>query len=159
MLSLQRAASLIVGTVLLISGLGTTTFWAMSLSGREIFVPFGLSTFRTLRWFAPDAVLAAACLSTAALHFAEHRESSRAALATGVLFVLMGILGFALVPADSPEHPALLNVWFLAWGGLCVWLGGFGGVARIEKLDTQLRAQYAPISASGISASIAPDEA
>ena len=145
-LTLPRLVLLIVGIVYLISGLGSTAFWTLKVSGNEIFVPFGLSTFRSLDWPMSDFVLIFCCFFAA---FHAVFNTSKAAMGCkvgGFAFIVQGILGFYI--DSSPEtreqfgierkelQEAFLNFWFIGWGSFTVWVG-YAGLQWLSKFQTQ----------------------
>ncbi|KAH9259750.1 hypothetical protein BASA81_002172 [Batrachochytrium salamandrivorans] len=142
-LSLTRVISLIIAVVYLISGLGSTTYWVLKAFGQEVEVPFGLSTFRALQWRELDFLLIFACFFAAASLFREER-GLRGYLVGGGGFLSQGVLGFYVdssqanrdsVGVTGPElQPLFLNVWFIVFGSLTLWLG-LRGLDWVEKLD------------------------
>ena len=119
-LTLRRLATLVCGVILLISGLGTLSYWMLKWSGNETFVPFGLSTFRSLQWPLLDMFLLKQCGLGAALLIADHAYAAKFAVAIGLLFMSMGVLGMAidlmpqlreeLVGSVTELQPMFLNV-------------------------------------------------
>jgi hypothetical protein len=153
-LTLPRIATLAIGIVLLISGLGTTTFWVLKNLDRETFIPFGLSTFRSLGWGMADAILAFACLSTAVLHLIDEQYyAPKFAIGTGLLFIVMGLMGLwidLIQRTDSDDEqelqPMFLNIWFIGWGLFCIWIGHGSGQRFLHMIDGKIRVRWLPVS-------------
>lgn len=162
--------------------MGSLAYWVLKLSGKETFVPFGLSTFRSLQWGNADAVLIVCCLVTAVLCLAtgvrgdgRSQAALRSAGVAGLVFVSMGLLGWYvdsdvggaaqawreavhLEEADELQ-PAFLNVWFLGWGGFCVWYGLLNGLSVLDRIGEKLRSVIgwpAPPSTGSGSAQVVP---
>jgi hypothetical protein len=143
-LTLRRLATLVCGVILLISGLGTLTFWTMKWSGNEVFVPFGLSTFRSLNWPLFDMFLLKQCLGGALLLLLDHHYAYKLSIFVGLVFVVMGLMGFCidmmpqwreeLVGSVSELQPMFLNVWFVGFGSVMMVLGA-GGFSYLDKFQ------------------------
>jgi hypothetical protein len=158
-LTLRRLATLICGVILLISGLGTLTYWTMLWSGNEIFVPFGLSTFRSLHWPLCDMFLLKNCLLSALLLLADHHLAYKASVLVGCVFVFMGLLGLALdsMPQWREEvagavdelQPMFLNLWFVGFGSVMVGLGA-GGFVALDRFRSVPIVQWLKLSGSSV---------
>jgi len=145
-LKLFRVVELIVAIIFLISGLGSTTFWLLKYFGNEIFVPFGLSTFRALNWPMADFVLVFCCFY-AAIHAGFNTTvAKRGCIVGGLGFIAQGLLGFYVDSSAATRHqfgvdveelqPMVLNIWFVGWGALSVWIG-VAGLSMLARLDSQ----------------------
>ena len=145
-LTVHRVVQLIVGIVFLISGLGSTTFWVFKYAGNQVFVPFGLSTYRALNWPMSDFVLIFCCLYAAATTITDSPRASRGCIVGGAAFVAQGLLGFLV---DSSQvyreqfgvetielQPMVLNLWFVGWGAFSIWIGAFG-LNMLAKIHSQ----------------------
>lgn len=166
LLTLRRIATLVVGIVLLISGMGTMSYWLLRRLYKETFVPFGLSTFRSLNWEWADYLLLASCFAGAYVFILNKQPRQRAVgIFSGGIFVLMGILGLYVDSSPSwseavkrskaassfsspsskgkPEElqPLFLNVWFVIWGSIVLILSGWRG---LELLDVIRKAPLYP---------------
>ena len=148
-LTLRRLATLVCGIILLISGLGTMTYWALKWSGNETFgalvrarhartfskessrigaVPFGLSTFRSLQWPLLDMFLLKQCAVGSALLVADHAYAPKVSIAVGLLFASMGVLGLAIDSMPQWREELVGTVDELQPMFLNIWFLGFGGV-------------------------------
>ena len=145
-LKLLRVVQLIVGIVFLISGLGSTAFWAFKYFGNEIFVPFGLSTFRALNWPLSDFALIFCCFYAAFTVGLATPSAKRGCVVGGLAFIIQGLLGFYVDSSSSTRQqfgveatelqPLVLDLWFVGWGALTIWIGVVG-FPMLSKLELQ----------------------
>jgi len=145
-LTLHRVAVLAIGIVYLISGLGSTAFWAFKYAGNERFVPFGLSTFRALNWPLSDFVLIFCCFYAALTCIPNSRKAPTGCIVGGAGFLAQGFLGLYIDSSrDTREQfgieaaelqPIFLNLWFVGWGALSVW-AGVQGLNLLLRVQTQ----------------------
>jgi len=137
---------LIVGVVFLISGLGSSTFWLFKYAGNEIFVPFGLSTYKELDWPLSDFALVFCCLYAALTTITNSASARKGCVVGGAAFIVQGLLGFYIDSSQDRREqfgveshelqPIFLNFWFVGWGSLSIWIG-IAGLNMLSKLQSQ----------------------
>jgi hypothetical protein len=143
--TINRVLQLIIAIVFFISACGSTTYWVFKYLDNEIFVPFGLSTFRALNWPLSDFVLIFCCFYAALtnLFVRSPQLANRGCVVGGIAFIAQGLTGFYIDSSrDTREQfgieaeelqPFILNVWFVGWGAFSVWAGLFG-VNMLNKM-------------------------
>lgn len=157
-LTLRTLVLIIVSVVFSLTTLGSASYWTLRALGVNVFVPFGLSTFRSLNWPLADVALLLSCAYAALEAAGEAVRCVRGGSAQvfkdrlmgptvgGLAFLAQGVFGFYIDSSnDSREQfgveshelqPAFLNFWFVAWGAFCVWFGACGGLTVIDRIKS-----------------------